>query len=69
MPTAMTDPTPERFIVDAMAAEIATQFSEAIRKDLRAQLIAFGEWLLEGEYGENKVEQYVDNYLAEKDQP
>ncbi len=58
--------TPERWITEAVAAEIATQFSEAMRNDLRVQLLAFATWLLEGEGGWGKAEDHVDKYLAEK---
>jgi beta-galactosidase GanA len=65
----VTDQTPERKIVDAMSDHLAEYFFEAMRKDLRAQLIAFATWLLEGEYGEGtvKIENTVDRYLKEKD--
>ena len=52
--------TPERWITEAVAAEIATQFSEAMRNDLRVQLLAFATWLLEGEGGARQRRRLTD---------
>jgi hypothetical protein len=44
---------------------LAEYYFDAMRKDLRAQLIAFATWLLEGEEYDS-AENVVDRYLREK---
>jgi hypothetical protein len=61
----VTDQTPERKIVDAVSDHLAEYYFDAMRKDLRAQLIAFATWLLEGEEYDS-AENVVDRYLREK---